>query len=143
MGGQGSRTSTATTRIRDRTAKSADATQTLCVWLTGFTGVALAIAFLRISYFPRTLAVVLWAAALLALEVGTGMLTGSRTQVAGAILTLLAVLTLSGQFRFSVRHALFVPVVVALFGFTHVYRTLPYAAARDLGGVMDRAGDGG
>ena len=35
----------------------------------------------------------------------------------------------------------YVPVVVALFGFTHVYRTLPYAPARDLGGVMDRAGD--
>ena len=39
-------------------ADTADATQTLLVWLTGLTAVALALAFLRISYLPRTFAVV-------------------------------------------------------------------------------------
>ena len=122
-------------------ADTADATQTLLVWLTGLTAVALALAFLRIAYFARTLAVVAWATALLALEVGMGLVTGSRTQVVGAIVTPLAVLSLSGNLKFSGRHILLVPVVIAAFGLTYVYRSLPYAPTRDLGGVMDRVGD--
>jgi hypothetical protein len=122
-------------------ADTADATQTLLVWLTGLTPVALALAFLRISYFPRALPVIAWAAALLALEAGMGLVTGSRTQVVGAIVTPFAVISLSGHLKFSARYIILVPVVIAAFGFTYIYRTLPYAPTRDLGGVMGRVVD--
>ena len=131
---------TATACVRDRRCPLADATQTLLVWLTGFTAVALALAFVRLAYFPRTPGVVLWAGALLSLELGVGLATGSRTQVAGSIITPMAVLALSGHFRFSRSWLVLVPVAIAMFGFTYVYRALPDTPARDLGGIVVRLG---
>lgn len=121
-------------------ADALDSTQTLIVWLTGCTEVALALAFVRICYFARAASSVLWAGGLLSLEIGIGLLTGSRAQILNAILTPMAVLALSGRLHFSSRYLLLVPVAVASFGFTYVYRSVPAQVPSGVAGVADRLG---